>query len=88
MKNRERNTVAAILAILAPGWAQVANAEEIFRQTQGVSCLPNGAGCAQFQGYIYVHREADAEPSPMTSSGDAQLDEGRLYLHLGSAESR
>jgi len=69
--------------------AQVAGAEEIFRQTQGVSCLPNGDRCTTFQGYIYVHRdgEAAAPVSSSASGADSPLGERRLYLHLDTAES-
>jgi hypothetical protein len=81
----------ASVAVCAP---QMANAEEIFRRTQGVSCLPDGTGCAQFQGYIYVHRKGEAAPAaPVWDAGggkDASATpaaERRFYLSLGAAEA-
>jgi hypothetical protein len=81
----------ASVAVCAP---QVASAEEIFRQTQGVSCLPDGTGCAQFQGYIYVHRKGEAAPAaPVWDAAGAKdvsdmpVGERRFYLSLGAAEA-
>jgi len=77
----------ALLGLTAP---QFAGAEEIYRQTQGVSCLPDGAGCTTFQGYIYVHRDGEAAAAPASKSDDGsdpQLGERRLYLHWGAADS-
>jgi hypothetical protein len=91
MKNQERTALAAALALVAACLPGPGTAEEIFRQTQGVNCLPNGGACAQFQGYIYVRRENQATPEPSlrpAGAGDSQLGERRLYLHLGSAEPR
>ena len=75
--------------------APQAFAEEIFRQTQGVSCLPDGMGCAQFQGYIYVHRKGEAAPAApvwdaasVKDESDLPLGERRFYLSLGAAEAR
>jgi hypothetical protein len=78
------------LGFLALAPAQFAGAEEVFRETHGVSCLPNGAGCTTFQGYIYVRRNGEAMSAPVSSSAggsDTPLGERRLYLHLGAAES-
>jgi hypothetical protein len=81
----------ASVVVCAP---QAVSAEEIFRQTQSVSCLPDGTGCAQFQGYIYVHRKGEAAPTaPVwdTAGGkdgsDTSLGERRFYLSLGAAEA-
>jgi hypothetical protein len=79
-------TTLAILALLPPSFAC---AEEIFRQTQDVSCLPDGSGCTTFQGYIYVRRDGEVAPAPASNSArsDAGLSERRLYLHMGASDS-
>jgi len=93
MKNWNSFAGLAALAVTlcAP---QIAGAEEIFRQTQGVSCLPDGTGCAQFQGYIYVHRNGEAAPAaPVWDAAgakdvsDSSHVERRFYLSLGASEA-
>jgi hypothetical protein len=77
----------ALLALLPP---HLAGAEDLFHQTQGVACFPDGVGCTTFQGYIYVHRPgeaASARVSAPAGGADAQLGEQRLYLHIGAADS-
>jgi len=85
----------AAWASLALGAPQTAGSEEILRQTQGVSCLPDGTGCAQFQGYIYVHRKGEGAPAAPVwdaagakDASDPPLGERRFYLSLGGAEAR
>ncbi len=91
MSTHGRTALAAALAAFAILGAEGAGAEEMFRETRGVSCPPNGGGCAQFQGYIYVRRDRETAPAPIwrpARGGDSRLDGRRLYLNLGAAESR
>jgi hypothetical protein len=78
----------AILALAALAPPQFANSEEIFRQTEGVACRPDGTGCDTFEGHIYVRNNGEASPVRGSSdSADTLLRERRLYLHMGASES-
>ena len=99
MKNHTEAAAAAILLFMLSGAAGLADAEEIFqlapRSEVVVNCglSHDDVGCTRFQGYIYVGRSGQSDPSSRLIDSTAahaapsKQSEKRLYLHIGASET-
>ncbi len=98
MMNRLSLARAASLSVLSAGIVGAARAEDAYQPSAQSGSFEicrlggDGGGCAHFQGYVYVRRDAAARPSlaadgKASPASDASLGGGRLYIRVDGAET-